>query len=58
MRSRGDHFKPIQAEFRLTAEAACDYTKRPEVTLPTGSSLEKVPGRRCLERAETGGTPR
>jgi hypothetical protein len=32
MRSWGDDFKPIQAEFRLTAKAACDYTKRPEVT--------------------------
>jgi hypothetical protein len=32
MRSRGDDFKPIQAEFRLTAKAACDYTNRPEVT--------------------------
>src|SRR5687768_6154356 len=28
----GDHFKPIQAEFKLAATAACDYTRRPEVT--------------------------
>jgi hypothetical protein len=26
MRWRGDDFKPIQAPFRLTAKAACDYT--------------------------------
>jgi hypothetical protein len=32
MPSWGDDFKPIQAEFRLTAKGACDYTKRPEVT--------------------------
>jgi hypothetical protein len=32
MRSWGDDFKPIQAEFRLAARAVCDYTKRPEVT--------------------------
>jgi hypothetical protein len=33
MRSRDD-FKPIQAEFELAATAACDYTRRPEVTGP------------------------
>src|SRR5688572_21155088 len=32
MRSRGDDFKPIRPESRLTAKAACDYTERPEVT--------------------------
>jgi hypothetical protein len=32
MRWWGDDFKPIQSEFRLTAKAAFDYTKRPEVT--------------------------
>jgi hypothetical protein len=32
MRSRDDDFKPIAAELMLTAKAACDYTKRPEVT--------------------------
>jgi hypothetical protein len=32
MRSRGDDFKPIQSELRLTAKAARDYTKGPEVT--------------------------
>jgi hypothetical protein len=32
MRWQGDDFKPIQAEFRPTAKAAGDYTKRPEVT--------------------------
>jgi hypothetical protein len=31
MRSRGDNFKPIQPEFSVTAKAACDYTKWPEV---------------------------
>jgi hypothetical protein len=31
MRSRSDHFKPIEAELRLTARAGVDYTKRPEV---------------------------
>src|SRR5438094_7319909 len=31
MRWRGDEFKPIHAEFRLTAKVAYDYTKRPEV---------------------------
>jgi hypothetical protein len=39
MGSRGDEFKPIQAEFRLTAKAACNYTDRPEVTAaPAGAS--------------------
>jgi hypothetical protein len=32
MRSQSDDFKPIQAEFRPATKAACDYTKRPEVT--------------------------
>jgi hypothetical protein len=32
MRSRDGDFKPIQAEFKLAATAACDYTRRPEVT--------------------------
>jgi hypothetical protein len=32
MRWWADDFKPIQAEFRPTAKAACDYTERPEVT--------------------------
>src|SRR5438874_3658516 len=31
MRWRGDEFKPIHAEFGLTAKVAYDYTKRPEV---------------------------
>jgi hypothetical protein len=30
-RWRGDYFKPTQAGFRLTARAACDYTRKPEV---------------------------
>jgi hypothetical protein len=29
MRSRSDHFKPIEAELRLTARAGVNYTKRP-----------------------------
>jgi hypothetical protein len=28
----GVEFKPIQAALRLSARAACNYTKRPEVT--------------------------
>jgi hypothetical protein len=51
MRWRGDHFKPIQAEFSLTAELACDYTKRPEVMVPNASpsdAEEPVPPR-CEE---------
>jgi hypothetical protein len=53
MRSRGDDFKPIQAEFRLTAKAACDYTKWPEVKGPRPasngrkSSLSLRRGGRC-----------
>jgi hypothetical protein len=29
----GDDFKPIQGDFGLTAKAACDHTKRPEVNV-------------------------
>jgi hypothetical protein len=43
MRSRRDDFKPIQDSFGLAMKAACDYTKRPEVTATPpaadGSSL-------------------
>ena len=35
MRSGRDDFKPIQAEFGLTANAAWGYTERPDVTATT-----------------------
>jgi hypothetical protein len=47
MRSRGGDFKPNQAEFRLTAKAARDYTKRPEVT-PVGVAASALVSRVIL----------
>ena len=43
MRSRSDDFKPIQAEFRPATKAACDYTKRPEVTAAANAPLRCSP---------------
>jgi RNA polymerase-binding transcription factor DksA len=57
MRSLVDDFKPIAGRVRLTAKAAYDYTKRPEVTatLPVASESEQMLRRKGLaavERAE------
>src|SRR5215207_7882288 len=49
MRSRGDDFKPIAAELMLTAKAACDYTKRPEVTAASSASTFESVRRLCAE---------
>jgi hypothetical protein len=39
----GDDSKPIQAEFRLTLKAACDYAKRPAMLATTADA--RSPGR-------------
>jgi hypothetical protein len=43
MRSRSDHFKPIEAELRLTARAGVNYTKRPFRARRVAGSTRDVP---------------